>query len=269
MVLQAYFDASERPSGLFCVAGYAFATPQVKKFDKEWRAVFGNYGGCHMKELAHCRGRFSGISHLEAGELQKRAVRVIKDRASFGVVVSCNLKEIGELLPSWIDGFQHAYPVCCNVAMTALGVKLDLCGISDDVAYFFEDGDQFSGVAHRFMSRTDDVPELKLSYHHVSHTFISKDKAQPLQAADMLAWEWTKYMDETSAQRKRPMRKSLAALMSLNGDFDSRYEGVHLTGQQLHRFMAEVSRLGLKQVADDVIASMNAPASTTVKRRRV
>lgn len=232
-VLKAYFDASTRNSGLFCVAGYAFEKDQVKKFDREWWKIFGAYGGCHMKELAHSQGRFSGITNIQAGELQKQAVKVIKARVSFGVVISCNLNEIHEILPTWIDGFQHAYPVCCNVAMTGLGMKLDESGRNDEVAYFFESGDDFSAAAHRFMSRTDDTPVLKKSYHHSSHTFISKEKALALQAADMLAWEWAKYMDETRETRVRPMRKSLAALMGTNGEFDQRYKGTHLTGEPL------------------------------------
>ena len=46
-VLNAYFDASSRTSGIFSLAGVAFAKPQVKKFDKEWWKLF-EIGRAHV-----------------------------------------------------------------------------------------------------------------------------------------------------------------------------------------------------------------------------
>ncbi len=262
-MFKAYFDASKRPSGIFCVAGFAFTEPQVKKFDQEWWDIFGKYGGCHMRELAHGAGRFKGVNSSAAGKLQKRAVRVIKRRMSYGVAVSCDLNEINDLLPAWIEGFQDAFPVCCHAAMAGMGVKLDKMGVRDEVAYFFESGDEFSGVAHDFMSRTDDTPELKASYHHGSHTFIPNEKARPLQAADMLAWEWTKFIDETFTQRKREARKSLKALM--NYGEDERYQTLHLTGAPLKKFMDQVSRLGLMQIVENAMSASSARSKRAAK----
>ena len=56
-MLRAYFDESEREGGTFCVAGYAFAPQQAKKFSKEWSRLFADYpGGMHMRDLTHRRG---------------------------------------------------------------------------------------------------------------------------------------------------------------------------------------------------------------------
>jgi len=228
MVLSAYFDASERTSGDFCVAGFAFVKPQVKKFNKEWSEIFAPYGGCHMKDLTKAVGGFKGLSNTETGALLKRGIAVIKKRMSFGVVVSCKLPEINDLLPAHINGFQHAYPVCCHLAMAALGMKMDAEGMVGDVAYFFEAGDDYAGAAHDFMKLAEQVPELRANFHYGSDTFLPAEKAIPFEAADVLAWEWTKYMDETKTGKTRKMRLSLAALMGHNNDFDSRYYGVHL-----------------------------------------
>jgi hypothetical protein len=251
-VLHAFFDASRRESGTFCVAGYAFAREQVKAFDKEWWKVFGKYGGCHMKELAHRVGRFKGIEKAESDRLIKAAIKIITSRISFGVAVSCELPEIDVLLPKWMQGFEHAYPVCCHLAMTVLGHQVIESGHDDEIAYFFETGDQYSGAAHRFMARTDDVLELKQSFRHRSHTFVDKGDALPLQAADVLAWEWTKYRDETVNRRIRKMRRSLAALLSVNREYDSiRYRVAHLTGEPLRSYAAKVTALGLLQVEEN------------------
>jgi hypothetical protein len=60
-VLEAYFDESLRPTGIFCVAGFAFAKPQVRKFNKEWQRLFASYGGfCHMTDLHARKKQFEG-----------------------------------------------------------------------------------------------------------------------------------------------------------------------------------------------------------------
>lgn len=249
-MLRAYFDASHRPSGSFAVAGYAFAKQQVKKFDREWWQLFRPYGGCHMKELAHGIKRFEGT---DTGRLIKDAVKIIRRRISFGVVVSCDTNELRPLLPTWIDGYQHAYPVCCHLAMDLLGRLVRESGHDDEIAYFFESGDEFSRAAHRFMDYADRAPELKEAYRHHSHTFIDKDKALALQAADILAWEWTKYLDETVAIHKRNMRMSLVALLEKDGLYnDKKYRVNHVTGEPLRTYMAGITKLGLLEAEERV-----------------
>jgi hypothetical protein len=248
VVLQAYFDASERPGGVYCVAGFAFAKEQVKKFNRDWWRLFGKFGGCHMKELAHGVGRFKGVDIKPRGLLQIEAVKIIRKRITYGVIVSCDKIEIESILPKWIDGFQGAYPVCCHMAMTTLGYQIEKSKREDDVAYVFESGDRWSGAAHKFMGHTEDSPELKRSYRHRSHSFVRNEDALALQAADMLAWEWTKFRDETLIQRKRAMRKSLKALVGPNGAMDKNFDGRHLSGDPLRRFCELVTNLGLLQI---------------------
>jgi len=130
-MLEAYFDESERASGLLCVAGYAFASEQAKKFIKEWSRLFQRYGGFHMKEFAHGAKRFSGCIQSERDALMRDAVKLINRRMTVGVAVSCMVPEMKKLSPRWIRGFGNAYPVCCHWAMSALILALDKAGISD------------------------------------------------------------------------------------------------------------------------------------------
>lgn len=250
-VLQAYFDASQRPGGTFCIAGYAFAKPQVKKFDREWWDVFGPYGGCHMKELTQRRGRFQNINNEQAGELLKKGVKVIRRRMSFGVSLSCDVNELKSLLPTWIDGFQGAYPVCCTLAMQMLGSLVRKSGHNDEIEYFLEKGDEYAGAAHKFMSMASVVPELKDAYLYGSHTFIDKDKALALQSADVLAWECAKYWDETVIKDIRKMRLSLVNLLLDNRQYDAkRYHLNYVTGPPLWRWAEKVTALGLLELQE-------------------
>lgn len=251
-MLQAYFDASSRASGIFCVAGFAFAKSRLKKFETQWWTLFGKYGGCHMKDLVHRRGPFRGLSTAETDDLLKRAVAIIHRRMSYGIVVSCEVAEINSLLPRFIQGFEHAYPVCCHLAMLNLGIHLEEIGRPEKIAYFFETGDPFSSSAKKFMSNAAGMPILRDTYRYQSHEFIEKDKALALQSADLLAWEWGKYYDETVTLRKRNMRQSLAALLRRNNNqFDnSRYHLMHITGEPLRSWARKVTDLGLLELAE-------------------
>jgi hypothetical protein len=206
-----------------------------------------------MKELTLRVGRFKGIKQEEADRLIKEAVALIRARVSFGAAASCNVDEVSEVVPPWVEGFQQPFPIACHWAMTALGAQIDRAGLGGEaVAYFFESGDQHAGIANRFMGRTLDCPELKAAYRHSSHTFIDKDKAWALQAADILAWEWAKFVDETMLQGKRPMRRSLATLVSTNAKADPRFRGHHLTGEKLKTFGDQLSRMALLEIAERI-----------------
>ena len=255
VVLQGYFDESERPDGTFAVAGFAYSKGQAQACLEEWDSLFEEWGGCHMSELAHAQdgiGRFAGLSTTETGNLLTKAIAIINARAELAVAVSCDLEEIKSLLPTWIRGFEGAYPVCCHMAMTAMG---ELAGVSNEIAYVFEEGHAHQKHARAFMSRVVDVPSLKNLYRHYSDSFADKDKVSLLQTADVLVWECTKYWDETVLKRERLMRRSLVALITKGSmkesDYDKkRIKMMRLTGEPLRKFCDDVKGLGLMQIAE-------------------
>lgn len=165
-MLYAYFDESERQGGVFCVAGFAFVPHQAKKFTKEWSRLFADYpGGLHMRHLAHCTGPFSRISIAEQRRLMVEAVKIINRRISAGFAVSCNLAEVELFAPKWIRGFGHAYPLCCHLAMIAVGNFLEKSGSSERVTYVFESGHLYMNEARDFMRNVVQNPAVKESYH--------------------------------------------------------------------------------------------------------
>jgi len=117
-----------------------------------------------MTDLALKKKQFKGISDKEAHRLIQRATSIINKCASFGVVVSCSIRELEPLLPKWIHGFEGTYPVCCHMAMTTLG---DLVGEAEEIAYFFESGHRHQAQAHGFMSRV-----LVLLRHRIGGAWV-------------------------------------------------------------------------------------------------
>jgi hypothetical protein len=206
VVLQAYFDESERPDGVFCVAGYAFTAPQARKFCTEWQDMFGNFGGLHMKDLVHGRGAFERLTRNQQNIMLQGAIDVINRTVTAGVAVSCRVQEFNALSPKFIKGFKAPYSVCCHWVMNGLKLALEKLKIDDPIAYIFEAGHPHEAEAIYFIGRFAIVPEIRALYRYHSHSFIPKNDAIPLQAADLLAWEWAKYQDETRDKKKRDIR---------------------------------------------------------------
>jgi hypothetical protein len=247
MVLEAYLDESEREGGAFCVAGYVFAPAQARKFAKDWKRLFGQRI-CHMVDLTHRSGPFKGIAPDEQNRLIKEAVKIINQRITVGIAASCNIEEINKLSPKWIKGFGHAYPVCCHWVMHTLGLKLEKMGIHEDVKYIFEAGHEYQAEAMHIVADWVKEPVMRKAYRYDGHAFLKKSEAVHLQAADLLAWEWTKFKDETHEKQIRPMRKSFRALLENN---IKNYHVVHLTGPPLVKFMGKIRDLGLLQLKEE------------------
>lgn len=242
-LLQGYFDESERTGGIFCVAGLTFAPRQAKKFCKDWSSLFSDYRG-DMRDLTQRRGSFEGISSGEQQRLIVEAIKIIKLRMSAAFAVSCNVGEIAATAPAGIKGFSRAYPLCCHLCMTRVGKFLRDSGSEDRVTYFFEAGHPHEGEARTFIRQVMLSPVVKESYRHDGDAFLPKKDAVPLQAADLIAWEWAKFYDETVEQHLRPIRKSFLALVCRDPKL---FKMSHITGEPLKRFMGHVRELGLME----------------------
>ena len=247
IVLRAFFDESERPSGIFCVAGFAFQKRASRMFKRDWLRLFGS-SGAHMADLVAGRQQFKGMSREQRDSLIRKAVPIIKKHITAGVAITCNVHEVRRLSPRWIRGYGHAYPVCCHLAMYALGNWLRDSGSPERVTYIFEAGHRFEAEANGFMGNVVRAAMLKEAFRYHGHAFLPKSDAIPLQAADFLAWEWAKFRDETLEQRIRPMRGSLLALFS---DDVKKLSGAHVTGPPLVKYMAQIRQLGLEQIKEE------------------
>ena len=81
------------------------------------------------------------------------------------------------------------------------------------------------------------VPHWRETVRYGGHSFMTKNEAVPLQAADLFAYEWTKFRDETLEQNKRVIRKSLLSLFQSD---PKRYGCYHLTGKPLQKYFNKI-----------------------------
>jgi hypothetical protein len=245
-MLQAFFDESERPDGLFTVAGVAFRKSQAMRAKIEWLNLFRDHGMLHMRELCHGRGRFEGVPRAERDRMLKGAVDIVNRHAMFRVSVTCHAAEMAAVLPTHLSGFEGAYTVCAHLAMIQLG---ELAGAPRRIAFMFEAGHSMGGKLDRFIAMLMRNGAAD-TYSYVSHSFVTKDAMPLVQSADLFAWEVAKYWDETATKRKRLMRRSLVSLVTageLDPDrFDTkRTRFAFVTGDRLAQYAADVAAIGL------------------------
>jgi hypothetical protein len=275
-MLRAYFDASTKATGTFCVAGIAYGSDSAKKAEREWRSLFGNRI-CHMTDMHGRHGEFANLGDGEGGELLKSAVRIIRRYASYGVAISLNLNDIQALLPTKaakgseyiLSGFRQAYGIGCHLAMHTLGRMVKVRGERSEpsVAYIFESGDAFQAQSHQYISASVQKGSvLRDIYSYRSHEYLEKAGARLLESADILAWEWATHIDRLN--KGQHVRPSIEALM---GDPDRhvadrvfagrKFYGMHISKRGTERFMTFMRAILLARSSEEVFAILKRHSS--------
>jgi hypothetical protein len=196
------------------------------------------------------------MSTDETDTLLVECIKLINRTATFGVGVSCDMQEVASLFPKTLPIFHRVYPMCCYLAMEMLSGIAKAHGYIDGIAYCFESGQQSEGLARIFIQKLVAVPEVGADLLHVSDSFASKNDVVQLQAADLIAWEWRKWWEESVERRRqghpnpRTMRKSLIALLSYGTGSKSEYNTkrfhlTHLEGEPLRDYAEKIIALHL------------------------
>ncbi len=227
LILQAYFDESEREDGTFCVAGYVFFPAEAKTFEKEWSRLFGDRI-FHMTDLAARRGEFSDLDQDEADRYIKGAVKLVRRRTVYGGAVALNMNELSTMPPIEQRGFRTAYSICCYLVALGVAQWARKQSISS-IAYFFEAGNRHEAEANEFMRAIGDSPYFRERFGRTSYTFADKGSVRALEAADLFAWELAKQVSEGRE------RGSIVELSRNRKDFV-----LPLTGQTLRSYLDDL-----------------------------
>jgi hypothetical protein len=215
---------------------------------------FGGATQCHMTDLNSRKSAvFEKWTSEQAGKRLKDSIALINRFASYGVAISCDLKEMGRLLPTaaapgseiYLDGFSSAYATCCHLAMYNLANLLREHESRSRISYFFEAGDKDQAKAARFWELAA-RSALAERYRLLAHTRIKKEDCRLLEMSDILAWEWARHIERVQkGQRTRP---SLKVMLDPDGDGLSSERdyashsrrALHITGASLERYFTRV-----------------------------
>jgi len=216
VMMEAYFDESGTHEGspVMCVVGYLFTAEQALHLDREWAATLDQFGldHFHAADCAHGVGPFSALNREQRRDLIIKLVGIIKRRMEIGIAVSVSETDFGKTAP---PKWEKAGPYSLAALHVLAGVvswahKRDYTG---KISYFFEAGHKHQRVTNTAIEWLTQKGSDYLRYH--SHTFAGKKELRPLQAADLLAYEWQKELRRINVveAKRRPMRRSLESLL--------------------------------------------------------
>ena len=132
--------------------------------------------------------------------------------------------------PKWVLG--GPYLLCALHALTAVSAWADEHSYDGKVSYWFEAGHELEGAANQAIVELSSRPVGVAGLRYGSHTFSAKADVRPLQAADLLAYEWCKELNRLNvAGHSRPMRRSLSSLL------DQSHYTTHFGAEDLDRFL--------------------------------
>lgn len=217
LMIEGYFDESgdlDTAPGIFCLSGYFIETEAAKAMHTEWVAVLEKYklGYFHMVDCAHGNDGFEHLDKTERVAVVTELIALIKKYTIEGFSIFA--KADGYQKP---DNAPDVYSDCASGCVVALQVFLKMNRTEAKISYFFEKGHNSAGNAYNHVAKTLRKTDTV--------TFAEKIEVPLLQAADLLAWQSTKYAKDWLYPRmrgetpKRNPRKDFASLMEHSHSF--------------------------------------------------
>jgi hypothetical protein len=244
-IVHAFFDesGSHGDSAVLCVAGYAFAKREARLLAKEWAAALRQYKlpFFHMVDCAHGNRNFASLTRQQRIKVATSLIGIVKRRAAHGFAVSVDLAAYRELMPPW-GPTKSPYAFCARCVIDEMGRWFFKTGFKGKSAYFFEAGHESRSEAEKVVSAVLTNPlnkASKIHYGYVAHSFILKQESPAVQAADLLAWQWT--TDVKHQMTGRPRRKDFESLAQ------APLRGVHFDKARLLYYIQLLKEFGMSE----------------------
>lgn len=218
-MVEAYFDESGSHDGspVLCVAGYVFEKESCSKLDAAWSEVLSKFALPYFRMSACAQGTkpFDVLTKDQRIEVETEMIGLIKQFASFGIAVTVEPKMFDAIVPS-LPEIGSAYTFCAHTCLSAVKWWADKTGYHGDIAYFFESGHRSQSQANDIMNILFKNPAKRMEHRYVSHTFADKEKVRPLQAADLLAWQWHTDQKRRTRGNNKPRLDCVALVENQN-----------------------------------------------------
>ena len=261
--VESYFDETWRDGKpMFCVAGYILVKEQAETFTRalsdildHWKLPFFRMGDC-----AHGNPPFDLLSDAQRVEVEKQLIEIIKRHTKRGFAFSLDLPAFDDEVPLDDPRFRQAigsaYSLSVRFVLGFLEDWLRQNPWATEMSYFFEAGHAKQGHADMLMKFLFSRQKLEDRLRYGGHAFIPKDKPSPVQAADLLAWQWR--TDRERHTEGKPRRKDCTSLL------EHPHTAMHLDAELMREFVSALrtgERERLMTLAKDrqIVRSVGGP----------
>lgn len=211
-----YFDESYThppEPAVYTVAGYLSTDVQWGKFRKEWRRILEAEGldHFHMVNFQACKPPFDSWSKDKRIEFISALHAVIHSWTLMSFATSADLQDFKTLTAEQQRAFISPHAFAAKNCMKAVGFWAAQNIINHPViAYVFEEGQPHEKQLTRLVESL--MEEDRWFFRMASVSFGKKKLLNPLQAADVVAYESTKEI----ARKVNPLNERRARLSGIN-----------------------------------------------------
>ena len=220
---RVYLDASksEGDSPYLVLAGYIASAEQWGRFVDEWSEILRTerIDVWHMVDFNVRGGKYRGWGDERCERVYEQLIQVIRAYVSFGVVTAIDLKAYDEMVVGreLRRHFGSPYQCCVYTSIEHVCYWARENSVTQRVAYILEHGDTGQGkMLKRTFSKVFEDEAMREKFQLSSLTTVSKKQpeATPCQAADILAWEYRRELEEQRRAFPRPASPTLDKLFS-------------------------------------------------------
>lgn len=207
---EAYFDESGDDGGfpIMTVGGYLVKPSNARRLERKWRRLLRKYKlpYFHMVECAHGNKNFKGRSIEERVEIQTAMFETINKYVEMSMATSVSLREFVST-----EEVKDPYSHCVLHTYLVLSSILQKKDPNFKLSLFYESGHKHGPNALRVFNESP-IPNSSFS-------FIDKAQSGMIQAADIFAWQYTKYIKDKAKKEPRKTRKDFEFLLGKPGVF--------------------------------------------------
>jgi hypothetical protein len=210
---EAYLDETGDDGGfpIMAVGGYLIRKSRARDLEVHWRQILSQYNipYFHMVDCAMGSGVFSALTKDSRIEVQTLLMDLVKQHVELAVVSSTPLAHYEAA-----SDIGDPYTQCVNSA--AIQLTSLLVQKHGEAQYrlklFYEAGHKNSGNALAYFN------DKKEFYPNTSFSFIKKRNSGMIQAADILIWQYAKFIKDLTKESRLP-RLDFRSIMKIPGIF--------------------------------------------------
>jgi uncharacterized protein DUF3800 len=214
----AYFDESgtHDTSPLILIAGWVGKDTQWEKFSVKWKDILKEYDidMFHMNKWSNKIGRYGQMKESDRQELIRKLLDCILATVEVGFFGSFHMQSYKELIEEgYKDSLGNPYSLCAMICIKSLMQWRESKNLREPIAYILEAGAKGSLEFHAAFNIARKHPQFGGGFTHGPLALWDKKEILPLQAADIIAYECWKDVNNTVAGFPRPMRFPLIQLV--------------------------------------------------------
>jgi Protein of unknown function (DUF3800) len=226
LVIEAYFDDSGKQSDsrYVCIAGFLAHISYWSDFVVRWDHLLLKHGipYLHMKELMTSNGEFESIGIEQRHAIINESIKIIKDTMLIGFGAAVDANYWNTLTRKFQKQYGNAQEFCFERILRLIQNRINRSGNRDYVSVTFDHDMELSKPR---LTRYDNILKRDdwARERFVSICFANSKGYKPLQAADILAWETRKRLENLYSGGKPTFGSSnlfsLGALEFADGEY--------------------------------------------------